>query len=291
MKVLLTKALHAGDRDYLAERLDPSIELIEPSAWNEAGVIARIGHGDIGALLGGMASEPVLAAAAAHRVRLVQIPWTGVDNLDLDAIERHDVAVCNSHSNATVVAEHALALLLCAIKKLAYHDRRLRTGDWNRVRPGGNAVSPFSGTLVGARVVLVGLGAIGRAMVRLLAGFDARIETVTASGAPSPGIGRVWVAADLVEAVAGADAVVLALPLTSASRGLVDAAALAAMGPRAVLVNVSRGAPVDEDALYAALAGGGIGAAAIDTWWQGPTATSPCERRRIGTISQPSTTS
>ena len=62
----------------------------------------------------------------------MQIPWTGVDNLNFELLKKYNVTVCNSHSNSLAVAEHAIALMFDAAKKISYHDRLLRIGEWNR---------------------------------------------------------------------------------------------------------------------------------------------------------------
>jgi len=278
VKVLLSKSLMAPDRAYLAERLSADVQFVEPERFDAEAVAAAIQIGDIDVVMGGLLAEPVLAAAAAHGVRFFQIPWTGVDNVDFDALARHGVTVCNSHSNGGIVAEHALALMLASAKKIAYHDRLMRDGRWNRVDPAGNEVSPFSRTLAGTRAVVLGYGAIGQGIARRLSGFDVSVEAVTTRGTLSDGappVARAWAVADLEQALSGADWVFVALPLTAATRGLIGASALAAMGANATLVNVSRGAIVAESALHEALAGGTVLGAGIDTWYSYPTRDEP----------------
>jgi len=278
MKVLLSKALMDADRAYVAERLDDGIEIVDPSTFDVDGVRAAIAEGGVDVVMGGLLAEPILEAAAASGVSFFQIPWTGVDNVDFDALGRHGTTVCNSHSNGGLVAEHAVALMLAAAKKIPYHDRLMRGGRWNRVNPAGNEVSPFSRTVAGTRAVILGYGAIGQGIARRLAGFDVAIDAVTSRGTlaeGAPSVASVRPVAELDAALDGADWVFVALPLTDATRGLVGASALAAMGGASTLVNVSRGAIVDESALHAALAGGMILGAAIDTWYSYPTREEP----------------
>ena len=104
--------------------------------------------------------------------------------------------------------------------------------------------------------------------------MDMRVRAVRRSpSAPLPGdVTPEWVGAEdqLHELLATSDVVVVTVPLSQATRGMIDAAALAAMRPTAVLVNVARGAVVDEAALHAALTDGTIAGAGIDVWWRNP---------------------
>ena len=128
MNILLTKKFMQSDIDYIKAGLSDGIALIEPKEYTEAGVLEKINEAD--AVLGGMFSEPLLKAS--NHIKLFQIPWTGVDNIDFALLSRYGIdTVCNSHSNAFVVAEHAMALYCSVAKKISYHDRRLRHGDWN----------------------------------------------------------------------------------------------------------------------------------------------------------------
>jgi phosphoglycerate dehydrogenase-like enzyme len=112
----------------------------------------------------------------------------------------------------------------------------------------------------------VGLGDIGRTIARRALALGVRVVGVSRSGRRVPGIARVYRAAALPRALAEGDVVVLVLPLTPHTRGLVDARTLAVMKPDAWLVNIGRGALVDEDALLAALRERRIGGAILDVF-------------------------
>lgn len=275
MKVLLSKALMAADREYIAARLEPGIDIVDPPEWNEAGVLKALPEANV--VMGGLLSEAVLAAG--QHVAFWQIPWTGVDTLNFELLERTNATVCNSHSNAGIVAEHAIALMLAIGKKLPYHDREMREGRWNRVSKDGNDVSPFSRTIAGTRAVILGYGAIGQGIARRLQGFDVTTEVVNTSGilpdGGGNGVSRAWKTSDLNQAVSGVDWLFVALPLTDATRNLVDVSIVNSMGSSANLINISRGAIVDETALFDALASNAIEGAGIDTWYSYPTPSEP----------------
>ena len=271
MNVLLTKGFAPTDLDYLAERVSDSVKFIKPDSFDTDGVLAKIDEADV--LFGGMINEAVLQRG--QHLKLIQIPWTGIDNLDFNMLSNYTTPISNSHSNADIVAEHTVALLLSLSRKVPYHDRLMREDKWNRLSKDGNAVSPFSAGLVGKSILYVGFGAIAQATSRLLSGFNMNEAIVNSSGKRPTDIGdnvEVFASSDIARAVVNRDAIVVALPLTSSTRSLLDASAFAAMSENALVVNVSRGAIVDEKALFEALHEKRIGGAAIDTWYQAPSA-------------------
>lgn len=267
--MLLTKAFFDADLAYLKAGLDSSVEIVKPAEFSEVGVVDALPEANV--LLGGMLTESVLEAASD--VAFFQIPWTGVDTLNFDLIERTGAIVCNSHSNSTVVAEHGVGMLLAAAKKLCYHDRKMRNGEWNRVKKDGNEVSPFSASLLNRHCLLIGCGAIGSRVAQMLAGFGCTFSSVTQRGEENiAGLRQAYSMSQLDLALADADYIFISVPLTDTTRHMIDSAAFDAMKDSAILVNVSRGDVLVEDALYSALHEQKIGGAAIDTWYQYPSA-------------------
>ncbi|MFK7857911.1 MAG: 2-hydroxyacid dehydrogenase [Granulosicoccus sp.] len=271
MKVLLTKAFAPSDLAYLTERVASTVTFVQPESFDTEGVLAKISEADV--LFGGMINEAVLSQG--QHLKLIQIPWTGVDNLNFDMLAKFSTPISNSHSNADIVAEHTIAMLLGIARKLPYHDRQMRDNQWNRLSKDGNKVSPFSSSIVGKRILYVGFGAIAQACSRLLAGFGMQTAVVNTSGNAPAGYSApvdVFSSSDIARAVVDQDIVVIALPLTEDSRSLIDQTVFEAMSSDALLVNVSRGAIVDEKALFDALNEERIAGAAIDTWYQAPNA-------------------
>lgn len=271
-KVLLTKAFFDTDLAYMKAGLDSSVEIVKPVEFNESSVIDALPEADI--LLGGMLTEPVLKAASD--VAFFQIPWTGVDALNFELIEKTGVTVCNSHSNSTVVAEHGVGMLLAAAKKLCYHDRQMREGEWNRVKKEGNEVSPFSVSLSNRHCLLIGCGAIGGRVAQMLAGFGCTFSSVTQRGEENiAGLRQAYNFTQLHAALPEADFIFVSVPLTDSTRHMIDSTAFDAMKRSAILINVSRGDVLVEDDLYKALNEQSIAGAAVDTWYQYPTAANP----------------
>jgi phosphoglycerate dehydrogenase-like enzyme len=160
---------------------------------------------------------------------------------------------------AAMVSEHALALLLALVRRLP----ELRADQLAQRWRHEDAMAQV-GTLEGATVCVVGLGAIGRAVARKARAFDARVIAVSRTGAAGDDMEQVFGRERIREALALADAAVICTSSDPESFHLIDASALAAMRRKAFLVNVARGDIVDGTALIAALQTGRLGGAALD---------------------------
>ncbi len=194
----------------------------------------------------------------ARGLRVIARVGVGTDSIDVAAAARRGIAVCTTPgANAASTADHAIALMLAALRRVPEHDRAVRAGDWPRT----GAATPWelSGTTVG----LVGYGAIGRLVHRRLSGFSARVLVCDPDLQAAPeGAEPVELEVLLRES----DVVSLHLPLGPGTRGLLDRERLALLRPGAVLVNTARGGLVDEDALADALERGALRAAALDVF-------------------------
>jgi len=189
---------------------------------------------------------------------LVQQFGVGVDSIDLAAATDHRVWVANMPGlNAPHVAEHALALLLALAKRLPEAADGFVPGAWG---------SPPTRSLRGARAVVVGLGAVGAAVARLLHAFGAHVTGVRRNLAADPPVPGMAMTADLHGALTGAELVVLAATPVPGAAPLMDTAALQRLAPGALLVNVARGAVLDEDAALAALRSGRLAGLGVDVF-------------------------
>jgi glyoxylate reductase len=199
--------------------------------------------------------------AAAPRLRIVANMAAGYDNVDPAAAADLGVWVTNTPGVlAETTADLAFGLLLAAARRIVESDRDTRAGGWKTWSPTG-----FLGADVfGATLGIVGLGEIGEAVARRARGFKMRIlyHSRTRKPALEADLGLEY--RSLPELLAESDFVTLHTPLTPETRHLIDAAALAAMKPGAILVNTARGQVVDQDALVDALRAGRLGGAALD---------------------------
>jgi glyoxylate reductase len=188
----------------------------------------------------------------------------GYDNIDLDAVRARGVRATNTPdvpTNAT--AELAVALMLAAARRVAEADATLRRGEW-----GGAGASDFLGReLTGATVGLVGFGRIGQRVAALLRGFDVRL-LVFSRAETRDGDGVEF--RELEDLLAASDFVSLHVALTPETRHLIGAEALGTMRRGAILVNTSRGAVVDTEALIDALRSGGLASVGLDVYEDEP---------------------
>ena len=195
-------------------------------------------------------------------VKLVACFGVGVDLIDVEGVRARGIAVTNTPDVLTEdVADLALALLLASVRQVVAADRFVRAGDWLR------GPSPLRGRVHGSRLGIVGMGRIGRAIARRAEGFGMQIAYQGPRAYAD--LQYPWFA-DPVALADAVDHLVLACPGGEATRGLIGAAALEALGPDGVLVNIARGSVVDEDALIQALTSGKLGGAGLDVFADEP---------------------
>ena len=266
-RILLTRSMLPVDLQYIRDGLDRLVpgrfELIVPPAFDEDTLCTLAGTADM--LLGPFVTERLLQAAP--KLKLIQVPWTGMDTFNFAAVQNSGVPICNTHSNADAVAELALALTLDLTKKLSYHDRKMRRGSWNRDQQPLNLKSVM---LRGSTVCILGLGSIGGRIATLFKAFGATVYGTSDHLSADRIVDRVFPQAEALKAAREAEIVICALPLTPETRGKINGEFLAALKPGTLLVNISRAAVVEEDALYDALKSGQIGGFAADVWWNAP---------------------
>jgi len=203
---------------------------------------------------------------AAKRLKLLHKWGVGVDNLDVEAARALGIKVARTTgSNSVPVAEFTIGLMLSALRHIARGHEGLQRGEWATWR----LREPY--LLSGKTVGLIGFGAIGKAVARLLSGFGCKVlynkpHRLDPAEEESFGVRH----AELPDLLARADVVSLHCPLTQATRGLIDREALSSMKSTSVLVNVARGGVVVESDLVWALSNGIIHAAASDVFESEP---------------------
>ncbi len=270
MKVLFTKKFFSQDVEYMKGRVSKEVSFINENNFDPEKLIDLVSEADV--LFGGLISEELLKRG--KQLKYIQIPWTGVDNLNWDLISSFDVPVCNSHSNSFVVAEHAVSLMMDAAKKVSFHDRNMRNGDWNRMFPGvKNEISPFSASIKNSKVGILGFGSIGKSIHKLLSGFECSFKVFNKSGnyTITNEHTEVFAIEALMNEISQLDYLFITLPLTDDTKGLIDKQVFDTLPNHSVIINVSRGVIINEKDLFEALRDQNIGWAAIDTWYNYPT--------------------
>lgn len=194
--------------------------------------------------------------------RYVQFMSAGVDHIDLSKFPPTAQLACNAGGFSEPMAEHILAMALALSKKLLYNHRRMQQGVFDQLSD--------TGTLRGKAAAIVGFGGIGQATAELLRLLGMRIHAVNRSGRsehPADFVGRLD---DLETVLRAADVVVICLPLTPGTVGLIGARELGWLKPDAMLINVARGEIIDQQALYEFLVANPQASAGIDAWWVEP---------------------
>ena len=195
---------------------------------------------------------------ASPNLKLLSVWGTGVDHVDLAAAEELGITVANTPGyGAPYVSEHALALALAVSRQIVQNDRRIREGGW---------AAGFIDELYGKTLGVVGTGAIGRRMVQLGQGIGMNVVAWTFNPTPERSAEYGVEFLELDELLKVSDVVSLHVALTPDSQGMIGREQLALMRPTAILVNVARGAVVDEAALVEALEQGVIAGAGLDVF-------------------------
>ncbi|MBO1078372.1 2-hydroxyacid dehydrogenase [Roseomonas haemaphysalidis] len=210
----------------------------------------------------GMAGADAATMEALPALKLIASQGVGLDRIDLAAAARRGIAVCHTPDELTEdVADFAIGLMYAAARRIVEADRFVRSGRWSHERMG------LGIGLSGKTLGVVGMGKIGRAVARRAAGLGMAVAWTGPN--PKPELPWTFVP-ELTELAGAADVLVLVAPGGAATRHMVDAAVLAALGPRGILVNVARGSVVDEAALLAALEGRSIAGAGLDVFASEP---------------------
>jgi D-2-hydroxyacid dehydrogenase (NADP+) len=206
----------------------------------------------------------------APAIRWLHCSGHAVGHFPLAELAARRIAVTNSRGVQSVpIAEHVMACLLALARRLPQALRDQQDAAWRPNALTGNA-SPW--LVAGRTIGIIGVGSLGEAIAVRAKAFGMRtigLRRHVARGTPQ-GFDEVVGAANRERLLAAADVIVLAAPLTAETHGLIDAAAIAAMKPGAIVINVARGQLLDEAALADALESGRIGGAALDVFTTEP---------------------
>ena len=262
-RVVVTRRLPDGGLDPLREAGHDVVPNDDDAPFPPSKLRAAAAEADgLVVLLTDPVDREVLTAGSG-RLRVVATVAVGYDNIDVAAASELGVAVCNTPGVLDeTTADLAFLLILAASRLASDAERDLREGRWS-----GWGVRQYLGQDVhGATLGVVGYGRIGQAVARRASGFGMQVLHHARRDTGQPGY-----VADLDRLLGESDFVSLHVPLTEATRHLLDARRLARLRPTAVLVNTARGPVVDEEALAAALARGALFAAGLDVFEREPT--------------------
>jgi phosphoglycerate dehydrogenase-like enzyme len=239
---------------------------------DESDILPRLADVDVLVSMGFSARM----AQAAPRLRLLQVPGAGLDRIDRAAL-RPGTRLANAYGHEAGIAEYIIGAMIALSRGFSRLDAKLRQGQWESQWATGEAPPPLWPELAGSCLGIVGYGHIGRALARRAAAFAIEVRAVR--GSPTleamDGVALVGGPDRLDDLLRQADHLAITLPLSAATRNLIDAGRLRLMKPTAYLINVARAEIVDQTALYQALARGEIAGAALDVWYRYPSSGAP----------------
>ncbi len=256
MKVHLVYKPEGKALKIFQEKLDPGIEMSYGSEIEDSAVEI---------LVAGRPEREMIESC--DQLQSLIIPWAGIPTKTQNLMADYpQITVHNLHHNAVPTAELAVALMLAAAKRIRVYDQKLRKGNWELRYKADQSV-----LLEGRQALIVGYGAIGRRVGDVLLALGLQVTGFRRNPLRAE-TGRIPILApsQLKGLLPGADILILTLPLTPETRGLIGAEELKMLPENSIIVNVSRGPIIDQEALYHALKNERIHGAGLDVWYNYP---------------------
>lgn len=207
--------------------------------------------------------------AAAPNLRVIGRAGTGVDNIDLDAASKKGIVVMNTPGGNTLsAAEHTISLLFSLARHIPQATASVKAGKWEKER--------FMGTEVQGQILgIIGLGSIGSVVAKLAEGLGMKVIGYDPYLSAEAAAKRKVEMVTLDELFARSDFITVHTPLTSTTKGLINASAIEKMKKGVRLINCARGGIIEEKALYEAIIKGKVAGAALDVFEKEPPGTNP----------------
>jgi len=264
--VLFIRDMNKNLRNHLNSRLArTNVELVFPSDTSQENLVKLAPEADI--IVGWRPTKELLLAAS--RLRLFINPGAGVQHLiDLfrELNRSRSVLLANCHGNSYFVAQHAVALLFALTNKIVTHHNWMVAGEWRKGDDNAKSL-PLRDRVIG----LLGYGAINQKVHQFLSGFNLKFSifrrdwSKQSGELPTPA--SMYSYPKLHQFLDEVDTLIVAVPLTSLTQGLIHIEELTLLGPTGLLANVARGNVIDEESLFMALKNNVIAGAAIDVWY------------------------
>jgi len=258
-----------ADRFFMSEKSLSDIAALGGFFWADSR-----DHEELAKRLAGSASVRVIVSEyikinsqvleQAPGLRGVIAYGAGYDHIDVESLAKRGILLCNCRGeNSQAVAELTFGVLLCLLRRINRADRWIRENEWpkaGRILPEWIVGHELQGKTLG----IIGLGQIGSRVARIARGFDMKILVYDPFALPVANPSCQVETPPLEELLSSADIITLHVPLTSATKRMINARALAVMKPEALLINTSRGQVIDEPVLVEALKQNRIAGAALD---------------------------
>lgn len=263
-KILLLQKFKEEDLNFLKDNLSTYYQIIVPDEYSDTELSTLI-H-DVEICIGTNIAEKILQSA--NKLKIIQTPGTGVDNFNLNLIEKYNVTLCNSKSQAKYVAEFAISLLFSLVKKIHIHDKLMREGTWWRPTGTDDDILYLSDSLIDKKIGFIGFGNIGQFIAKFLSGFDLHYNAFDLF--PKIKFKDIENRTDfcsLQNVVTNSDYIFITLPLTQYTSGIIDKDIFTMAHTNSLWVHISRGPVIKEDDLFNALINRSIRGIAIDNWF------------------------
>ena len=263
----------------IRDHLPDGWELVQAQGESKSDKFRALAEAEVCFLMA--APLPKEMIEAAPNLRFIQKLGAGLDRIDLDYCRERRVRVAKLFAgNSVPVAEHTLMLMLAASRRLVWLDQATRAGEWNK-----EEVRASNQHLRGKTIGILGFGAIGRQVSRLLSGFGVQqlyFDPVRADTETEQDFQVSY--SPLDEVLTRSDILTLHMPLLESTRSLIDSKRLSFMKPTSIVINCARGGLIDERALFEALESRQIFGAGIDAFSQEPPLDSPLLKSRYVTL-------
>lgn len=249
---------------YFRSNIPKDVEIVFPESGDKEFLLKQAKDTDL--FVGFSLTEEFMSKAT--KLRHIQIPWTGFNNLRVEFLKgRENITVSNSHSNSLAIAEHAVSLLLSAAKLITHRDADMRKDSWETRY---NQTNSF--WLTGKKLGIIGYGSIGKkAAAMLKPGFNMSVLAIKRNPTEKDELcDFIGGMNELDHVLKESDYLIIAVPLTEETTNLIDREQFSLMKQNAVISNIARGPVINEEALYNALKSNRIGAAGIDVWYNYP---------------------
>jgi len=266
LKLLFLRKFSPPDMDYLRAKLSQYYEFIIPENYSDDSVISLSENADV--FLGDKITRELIDVS--KKLRLIQLPSTGVDRMNLNALKGRDIDICNSHSNSSYVAEFAVSLMFSLIKKIYLHDGLMRNGDSFSLKNDKDDLLYLSDTIIGKTIGFLGFGNIAQGIAAFMSGFNVKIIANVKNRDKARCLDKKISKIDylgLNAALSGADVLFICLPLTTNTRDMITLEKIRLMRKTSYIVNISRGPILDQESLFIALKERYIAGAAVDCWY------------------------
>ena len=268
LNIVFNQKRNSIEQAYIRDKLGEGYNIFFPESNSSKEIIEHVKAADV--LVGTNITKEMLDGS---NLKLIQIPHAGVERLNFELLKQYDIPVCNSHSNSQSVAEFALGLLFGIAKKIPYHDKLLRAGNWNAsvLEDSKEGLSIHSSYIYNKTVGFIGYGKIGKQIAKLLGGFDCNFMAIVSDkNKVYQELDFIGNKEDLKYVLSKVDYLVIAAPLTNETRGMINMSNILNMKKSSFIINISRGKVIEEESLFYMLDNNLIRGAAIDTWYNYP---------------------